>query len=382
MTAAVPARLDLPITGMTCASCASKIEKRLNAIDGVQATVNYATDKAAVTYEPDAVTPTELCDAVASLGYEARLPPSPDERHDEHTAGHHHDHTEPVEQARQRLLITAALAIPVIALSMIPALQFDEWMWLAFALASPVVVWGAWPFHRATWTNLRHGATTMDTLISIGVLAAYGWSVYALFWGEAGVTGTTMAMDVTGGGTDELYLEVAAGVTMFLVAGRYLEAKAKRRSGAALDALLSLGAKDVAILDDSGERRAPIEDLRPGMRFVVRPGEQIATDGVVEDGTSAVDASMLTGESVPVEVGPGDAVTGATVNAGGRLVVQRHARRRRHRPRPHRPARRGGPVRQGAGAAAGRPGLGDLRADRARARGRHARGLARDRPLG
>ena len=219
-------------------------------------------------------------------------------------------------------LITAALAIPVIALSMIPALQFDEWMWLAFALASPVVVWGAWPFHRATWVNLRHGATTMDTLISIGVLAAYGWSVYALFWGEAGVTGTTMAMDVTGGGTDELYLEVAAGVTMFLVAGRYLEARAKRRSGAALDALLSLGAKDVAILDDSGERRAPIDELRPGMRFVVRPGEQIATDGVVEEGTSAVDASMLTGEPVPVEVGPGDPVTGATINASGRLVVR------------------------------------------------------------
>ena len=327
MTATEPgsARVDLPITGMTCASCASKIEKRLNAIDGVTATVNYATDKASVTYEPDAVTPADLCDAVAGLGYEAQLPAPAAEQHGDHPAAHdagHHDHTEPVDRARQRLVITAALAVPVIALSMIPALQFDEWMWLAFALASPVVVWGAWPFHRATWVNLRHGATTMDTLISIGILAAYGWSVYALFWGDAGQIGMTMAMDVTGGGSDELYLEVAAGVTMFLVAGRYLEAKAKRRSGAALDALLSLGAKDVAILDGAGERRAPIEELRPGMRFVVRPGEQIATDGVVEDGTSAVDASMLTGESVPVEVGPGDPVTGATINAGGRLVVR------------------------------------------------------------
>jgi len=190
-----PSRIDLPIRGMTCASCAAKIEKRLNAIDGVAATVNYATDKATVTYEANAVTPAELCDAVASLGYEAHVP-APLEAHHEaaHPGDHHggmHDHTEPVEQARQRLVITAALAIPVIALSMIPALQFDEWMWLAFALASPVVVWGAWPFHRATWVNLRHGATTMDTLISIGVLAAYGWSVYALFWGTAGVTGTT-----------------------------------------------------------------------------------------------------------------------------------------------------------------------------------------------
>ena len=321
-----PTRLDLPIQGMTCASCAAKIEKRLNAIDGVAATVNYATDKAAVTFDPEAVTPEELCDAVASLGYQAHVP-APPHAHpgaDDH-AGHHggmHDHTEPVEQARQRLVITAALAIPVIALSMIPALQFDEWMWLAFALASPVVVWGAWPFHRATWVNLRHGATTMDTLISIGVLAAYGWSVYALFWGDAGVVGTTMEMSGSGSGADDLYLEVAAGVTMFLVAGRYLEAKAKRRSGAALDALLSLGAKDVSLLDGKGERRAPIDELRPGMRFVVRPGEQIATDGIVEEGTSAVDTSMLTGESVPVEVEPGDGVTGATINAGGRLVVR------------------------------------------------------------
>jgi Cu+-exporting ATPase len=321
------ARVDLPITGMTCASCASKIEKKLNGLEGVMASVNYATDKAAVTYDPDAVSPEELCDAVASLGYEARLPAPPVPHHEPHDgpggSPHEHDHTEPLDQARRRLLVSAALAVPVIALSMIPALQFDEWMWLAFALASPVVVWGAWPFHRATWVNLRHGATTMDTLISIGVLAAYGWSSYALFWGEAGVTGTTMSMGgASDGGVDDLYLEVAAGVTMFLVAGRYLEARAKRRSGAALDALLSLGAKEVSILEDGRERLAPVEELRPGMRFVVRPGEQIATDGVVEDGTSAVDASMLTGEPVPVEVGPGDGVTGATINAGGRLVVR------------------------------------------------------------
>jgi Cu+-exporting ATPase len=318
----VTARLDLPITGMTCASCAAKIEKKLNGLEGVTATVNYATDKATVTYAPEAVAPAALVDAVESLGYGVELPAAGG--HDDasmHQAGGH-DHTEPVEQARQRFFVTAALAIPVVLLSMVPALQFDEWMWLAFTLASPVVVWGAWPFHRATWTNLRHGATTMDTLISIGVLAAYGWSVYALFWGDAGQVGMTMSMGLSDTGVDDLYLEVAAGVTMFLLAGRYFEAKAKRRSGAALEALLSLGAKQVSVLEDGVERVADVEDLRVGARFVVRPGEQIATDGVVEEGTSAVDASMLTGEPVPVEVGPGDDVTGATVNAGGRLVVR------------------------------------------------------------
>jgi Cu+-exporting ATPase len=315
-------RLDLPITGMTCASCAAKIEKKLNGLEGVTATVNYATDKATVTYAPDAVEPAALVDAVESLGYGAELPSTAghDDAPMHHDGGH--DHMEPVEQARQRFFVTAALAIPVIALSMVPALQFDEWMWLAFALASPVVVWGAWPFHRATWINLRHGATTMDTLISIGVLAAYLWSVYALFWGDAGQVGMTMSMGLSDTGVDDLYLEVAAGVTMFLLAGRYFEAKAKRRSGAALEALLSLGAKQVSVLEDGVERVADVEDLRVGARFVVRPGEQIATDGVVEEGSSAVDASMLTGEPVPVEVGPGDDVTGATVNAGGRLVVR------------------------------------------------------------
>lgn len=215
-------RLDLPITGMTCASCVAKIEKKLNGLAGVSATVNLATDKATVTYDADAVKPSKLVAAVESLGYGARLPEPlpPPEAVTHHGLAHEHDHGEPIDQARQRLLVSAALAIPVIALSMVPALQFDEWMWLAFALASPVVVWGAWPFHRATWTNLRHGATNMDTLISIGVLAAYGWSVYALFWGEAGQVGTVMEMGIgvasDGGGVDDLYLEVAAGVTLFL----------------------------------------------------------------------------------------------------------------------------------------------------------------------
>jgi Cu+-exporting ATPase len=327
------ARVDLAVTGMTCASCAAKIEKRLNGLEGVTATVNYATDKATVTYDSDTVAPDALVAAVEDLGYGARLPapapvaPSPHEHGSAAPAAaheHEHDHTEPLEQAQHRLAVSAALAIPVIAMSMIPALQFDSWQWLALTLASPVVVWGAWPFHRATWMQLKHGSTTMDTLISIGVLAAYGWSLYALFWGDAGRLGMTMRMQVgaSGGGADELYLEVAAGVTMFLLTGRYLEARAKRRSGAALEALLSLGAKDAAVLDGGTERRVPIDQLAVGMRFVVRPGEQIATDGVVEEGTSAVDASMLTGEPVPVEVGPDDAVTGATVNVGGRLVVR------------------------------------------------------------
>ncbi|MEQ1786509.1 MAG: cation transporter, partial [Acidimicrobiales bacterium] len=234
---------------MTCSSCAAKVEKKLNGLAGVTATVNYATDKATVTFEPGTVEPEALVTAVESLGYGVSLPVReahhPGPGLDPAPAAGLHDHTEPIDAARQRLAVSAALAIPVIALSMVPALQFDEWMWLAFALASPVVVWGAWPFHRATWTNLRHGATTMDTLISIGVLAAYGWSVFALFWGEAGQVGMTMEMGLTadGGAVDELYLEVAAGVTTFLLAGRYLEARAKRRSGAALEALLSLGAK-------------------------------------------------------------------------------------------------------------------------------------------
>ena len=276
-------------------------------------------------------------------------------------------------------MISIALTLPVVLLAMIPALQFDAWQWLSLTLAAPVVVWGAWPFHRAAWLNLRHATATMDTLISIGVLAAFGWSIYALFWGTAGEIGMTHGFSWTrrarSGWFQQIYLEVAAGVTVFILAGRYFEARAKRRSGAALRALLELGAKDVAVLRDGSETRIPIDQLSVGDRFVVRPGEKVATDGVVVDGTSAIDASLLTGEPVPVEVGPGDPVTGATVNAGGRLVVRGDPSRRRYRIGADRPARAGCPDRQGARAAPRRPGLGDLRAGRDRAGGRHARVL-------
>ena len=264
--------------------------------------------------------------------------------------------------------------MPVVLLAMVPALQFDA---LAVAVASPwprrSSTWGAWPFHRAAWVNLRHGAATMDTLISVGILAAFGWSLYALFLGTAGEIGMTHGFSWTaerGAGGSQIYLEVAAGVTVFILAGRYFEARAKRRSGAALRALLELGAKDVAVLRDGAEVRIPIEQLAVGDRFVVRPGEKVATDGVVVDGTSAIDASLLTGEPVPVEVGPGDAVTGATVNAGGRLVVEATRVGCRHRAGADRPAGPGRPDRQGAGAAARRPRVGRLRARRDRARRR------------
>jgi Cu+-exporting ATPase len=301
-------RVELAIGGMTCASCAARIERRLNKLDGVSASVNYATEQAVVTVAGD-VSSERLVAEVEAAGYTARLPESVDAKADD----------DPTAPLRQRLVIATALTVPVVLLSMIPALQFRNWQWLALTLAAPVVVWGAWPFHRAAWTNLRHRATTMDTLISIGTLAAFGWSLYALFLGDAGRV--DRPMDMAGGG-DDLYLEVAAGVTVFILAGRYLEARAKRRSGAALRALLDLGAKDVAVLRDGVEVRIPVEQLAVGDRFVVRPGEKVATDGVVEEGTSAVDVSLLTGESVPVEVGPGAEVVGATVNAGGRLVVR------------------------------------------------------------
>jgi Cu+-exporting ATPase len=317
------ATIDLEIGGMTCASCAARIAKRLNRMDGVEADVNYATEHARVTFG-DGVSPDELIAQVEAIGYTAALPrddasAAVDEAGDEQTA----DDPE-LRSLRHRLIGSAVLGLPVLVLSMVRPLQFEHWQWLAFAMAAPVVLWGAWPFHRAAWMNLRHGAATMDTLISVGTLAAFAWSVYALFWGEAGQPGMEMALSFTverGAGRDEIYLEVAAAVTVFILAGRYFEARAKRRSGAALRALLHLGAKDVAVLRDGVEQRLPIRDLAVGDRFVVRPGEKVATDGVVEDGTSAIDASLLTGEPVPVEVGPGDAVTGATVNAGGRLVV-------------------------------------------------------------
>jgi Cu+-exporting ATPase len=314
-------RIDLAIEGMTCASCAARIERRLNKLDGVTATVNYATEQAQVTF-PEGTEPAELVAEVEAAGYTAHLPATATETAG---AGAGEERDDPTRRLRDRLAISTALTLPVLLLSMVPALQFDHWQWLSLTLAAPVVVWGAFPFHRAAWTNLRHGTATMDTLISVGTIAALGWSLYALFLGEAGDPSMRMGFDLSierGGGQHEIYLEVAAGVTVFILAGRYFEARAKRRSGAALKALLELGAKDVAVLRDDLEVRVPIDQLVVGDRFVVRPGEKVATDGIVEDGTSAIDASLLTGESVPVEVGPGDDVTGATVNAGGRLVVR------------------------------------------------------------
>ena len=327
--------VELEITGMTCASCANRIERKLNKLEGVTATVNYATEKAKVTF-PATLTPSDLVRTVEDAGYAATLPAPPavaaaDSKEpgaggpdDEDGAAYDH-----VRSLRQRLIVSTVLTVPVIAMAMVPALQFTYWQWLSLTLAAPVVVWGAWPFHRAAWTNLRHGTTTMDTLISMGTLAALGWSVYALFLGTAGMPGMTHPFELTIARTDgsgNIYFEAAAGVTTFILAGRYFEARSKRRAGAALRALLEMGAKDVSVLRDGPhgptEERMPVARLIVGMRFVVRPGEKVATDGVVEEGVSAVDASMLTGESVPVEVRPGDAVVGATVNAGGRLVVR------------------------------------------------------------
>lgn len=309
--------VELAITGMTCASCANRIERKLNKLDGVTATVNYATEKAKVSY-PASVSTDDLLRTVEQAGYAAALPAPAGSA----TAA---DETTARDPLRDRLVISALLSVPVVALAMVPSWQFDYWQWLSLTLAAPVVVWGAWPFHRAAWTNLRHGATTMDTLVSVGVLAAFGWSLYALFLGTAGTPGMTHPFELTVDRTDgaaNIYLEAAAGVTTFILAGRWLESRAKRQSGAALRALMELGAKDVAVLRDSTETRIPIEQLAVGDHFVVRPGEAVATDGEVTEGSSAVDRSMLTGESVPVEVGPGDPVVGATVNAGGRLVVR------------------------------------------------------------
>ncbi|MFD6056914.1 heavy metal translocating P-type ATPase [Rhodococcus wratislaviensis] len=309
-------QIELAIGGMTCASCANRIERKLNKLDGVTATVNYATEKARVHYDAADVSPEDLVATVEQAGYTARLPevkpPAPEEE-------------DPAAELRQRLLVSAVLTVPVIAMAMIPALQFTNWQWLSLTLAAPVVVWGAWPFHKAAWTNLRHGTATMDTLVSMGTLAAFGWSLYALFWGTAGMPGMTHPFELTIArvdGTGNIYLEAAAGVTTFILAGRYFEARAKRRAGAALRALLELGAKEVSVLRDGTEQLIGIDQLEVGDLFVVRPGEKIATDGVVVEGSSAVDASMLTGESVPVEVSPDSEVAGATVNVGGRIVVR------------------------------------------------------------
>ncbi|MEU8266121.1 heavy metal translocating P-type ATPase [Sphaerisporangium sp. NPDC049002] len=307
-------QIELAIGGMTCASCASRVERKLNKIDGVTATVNYATEKAKVVYDGE-VRPEDLVAEVEKAGYSAELPsaePVTEER----------DEPAPL---RRRLIVSIALTVPVIAMAMIPPLQFDNWQWLSLTLAAPVVVYGGLPFHRAALTNLRHGTATMDTLVSMGTLAAFGWSLWALFFGMAGMPGMRHGFEFTlsrGSGAGNVYFEAAAGVVTFILAGRYFEARSKRRAGSALRALLEMGAKDVAVLRAGREERVPVERLAVGDTFVVRPGEKIATDGVVEEGASAVDASMLTGESVPVEVRPGDTVTGATVNAGGRLVVR------------------------------------------------------------
>ncbi|MFF0867991.1 heavy metal translocating P-type ATPase [Nonomuraea sp. NPDC003560] len=312
--------VELSIGGMTCASCANRIERKLNKMDGVTATVNYATEKAKVTF-PEGVDPQQLIAQVEAAGYTAALPAPP---RSEGEPGEREPEDE-LRPLRSRLITSVVLAVPVIAMAMIPPLQFTNWQWMSLVLTAPVVVYAGWPFHKAAWTNLRHGAATMDTLISVGTIAALGWSLWALFFGTAGTPGMTHPFAFTIERTDgsgNIYLEAAAGVTAFILAGRYFEARSKRRAGAALRALLELGAKDVAVLRDGVETRIPSDRLAVGDRFVVRPGEKIATDGVIEEGTSAVDASMLTGESVPVEVRPGDTVTGATVNAGGRLVVR------------------------------------------------------------
>ncbi|TDW19184.1 heavy metal translocating P-type ATPase [Kribbella kalugense] len=308
--------VELIIGGMTCASCAARVEKKLNRMDGVTATVNYATEKAKVTY-PDSTSTDDLVATVEKTGYTAALPTP--------AVAKEAEESDELKPLRERLIASIVLAVPVVAFGMIPALQFDSWQWASLTLAFPVVTWAAWPFHKAAWTNLRHAATTMDTLISLGVLSSFLWSLYALFIGTAGQPGMKMPFTLIpsrGSGAEEIYLEVATAVTTFILAGRYFEARAKRRSGAALRTLLELGAKDVAVLRDGTETRIPADQLVTGDEFVVRPGEKIATDGVIVTGSSAVDASMLTGESVPVEVSAGDAVVGATVNAGGRLIVR------------------------------------------------------------
>lgn len=368
------AEVELLIGGMTCASCAARVEKKLNRMDGVSATVNYATEKAKVSY-PAGIQVADLIATVVKTGYTAEEPAPPQPE----TPSTPEADPE-LASLRERLTVSALLAVPVVLLSMIPALQFDNWQWLALTLAAPVVVWGGLPFHRAAFTNARHGAATMDTLVSVGTLAAFGWSLWALFFGDAGMAGMHDEFRLTVSRTDgasTIYLEVAAGVVALILLGRYLEARSKRRAGAALRALMQLGAKDVAVLRDGREVRVPVGALAVGDRFVVRPGEKIATDGTVVEGASAVDASMLTGESVPVDVAPGDTVTGATVNM--RRAARRSGEPCRvgHPTRPHGAAGGGRAERQGRGAAARGPDLRDLRAGGAADRGRHVRGVAR-----
>jgi Cu+-exporting ATPase len=316
-TPATTTTAELAITGMTCASCAHRIERKLNKLDGVEASVNYATEKARVSYA-DHVTTDELLATVEAAGYAATLPATERDPQPEQAA-------DPVRTLRDRVAVSALLSVPVVVMAMWPAVQVDGWQWLSLTLAAPVVVWGALPFHRAAWANLRHATATMDTLVSVGVLAAFGWSLYALLWGTAGEIGMTHPFELVverSDGAGTIYLEAAAGVTTLVLLGRWIEVRSKRQAGSALRALLDLGARDVALLRDGRETRVPAADLVVGDTFVVRPGEKVATDGVVHEGGSAVDTSLLTGESVPVEVGAGDAVVGATVNVGGRLVVR------------------------------------------------------------
>ncbi|HSL65439.1 MAG TPA: heavy metal translocating P-type ATPase, partial [Gaiellaceae bacterium] len=317
MTAAAPetTRLDLPIEGMTCASCAVRVEKKLNRLDGVTATVNFATETATVELDPAQAAPEDVLDAVEEAGYHALLPAAP-------TAAPAAVR-DPADELRRRFVVSAVLAAPVLLLAMVPPLQFDNWQWLSLQLATPVVLWGGWPFHRAAFVNLRHGAATMDTLISVGTLAAWGWSVVALFFLGAGDPGMRMDFELSlGARGEEIYLEVAAVVTVLILLGRWLEARAKSRAGAALRALVELGAKEARVVRGGTEVLVPVEELQVGDRFVVRPGEKVATDGVVEEGASALDQSLLTGESVPVEVEPGAEIAGATINTYGRLVVR------------------------------------------------------------
>jgi P-type Cu+ transporter len=329
-TAGTREHLDLDIEGMTCGSCAARIEKRLGRMDGVEASVNYATERASVSFDSRQVAPGDLIDTVRATGYEARLHAAPGAAETVEPQASDYARGRPTadqaDDLQRRLAVSAVLALPVVLLSMVPALQFDYWQWIALVLTLPVVIWGGWPFHRAAWINLRHGAATMDTLISIGTLAALGWSLAALVFLGAGEPGMRMAFAFftdPAMGAEHIYLEVAVAVTVLLLVGRWFEARAKRSAGSALRALLEMGAKEALLLEPDGrERMVAADRLAVGDRFIVRPGERIATDGVVEEGASAVDRSMLTGESVPEEVGPGDAVAGATINAGGRLVVR------------------------------------------------------------
>jgi Cu+-exporting ATPase len=322
VSTAAPSHLELPISGMTCASCATRVEKRLNRLDGVSASVNYATERASVDFDPAVSTPDDLVAAIEQAGYAAVLPTtaplSPEHAHD------------PVADLRRRLIFSAIAAVPLLALGMIPALQFDNWQWISLQLATPVLVWAAWPFHRAAWTNVRHGTATMDTLISIGTIAAWTWSVVSMLFlgaGDAGLRHTLSLVPERGGHAGNVYFEVVGVVVTFLLAGRWFEARAKRSAGAALRALLELGAKDVSVLDADGvEQRVPVEQLKVNTRFIVRPGEKVATDGIVFKGSSQIDRSLLTGESTPVDVNPGDPVTGATVNTGGGLLIVRATR--------------------------------------------------------